>query len=199
MESEDMSLKQEKRMYLATDNKFFYLALNRFPKTAKKVSPVYVTGFHTWADYDGVNRSVVLGTFRIIFSWKYAQQIKERKSALSSLWSSMKRQHGLINRISNIVLVTIVLIGGSTLIIRSVNRHDDYLKLEILSHLSETSYADGQRDALIGDVRIKILSDSQVVFTKSPWDDCADTYHKYNFVPKGCMIPETLNVEKHRH
>ena len=37
--------------------------------------------------------------------------------------------------------------------------------------LLENAYAEGQSDALGGDVRIKNVNDSLVVFVKSPWDN----------------------------
>lgn len=40
--------------------------------------------------------------------------------------------------------------------------------------IAERAYAEGQRDAIEGDVRIEIVSDSQVIFVKSPWEQCAD-------------------------
>jgi hypothetical protein len=49
----------------------------------------------------------------------------------------------------------------------------DTIKKQIIN-IAETAYAEGQRDAIEGDVRIEIVSDSQVVFTKSPWDECND-------------------------
>ena len=55
-------------MYKTFKTKKYYLAFNIFPKTAKKVSKVYHTGFRNWEADDSKNNSLVLGTFRIIFA-----------------------------------------------------------------------------------------------------------------------------------
>jgi hypothetical protein len=60
-------------MYKAFQNKKYYLAFNKFPKTAKKVEGVhkaYSTGFRQWESDDIVNYALVLGTFRIMFGIK---------------------------------------------------------------------------------------------------------------------------------
>ncbi len=57
-------------MYKAFQNKKYYLAFNRFPKTAKTVSSVYITGIRNWISDDMIIYSVVLGTFRIMFGIK---------------------------------------------------------------------------------------------------------------------------------
>ena len=57
-------------MYKAIQNKKYYLAINKFPKTAKQVSPVYLTGIRNWDSDDMKTYSIVLGTFRIMFGIK---------------------------------------------------------------------------------------------------------------------------------
>jgi len=57
-------------MYKAIQNKKYYLAINKFPKTAKTVSPVYLTGIRNWDADDMKTYSIVLGTFRIMFGIK---------------------------------------------------------------------------------------------------------------------------------
>lgn len=57
-------------MYKAFQNKKYYLAFNKFPKTAKKVSKVYLTGIRIWNSDDMKTYSLVLGTFRIMFGIK---------------------------------------------------------------------------------------------------------------------------------
>jgi hypothetical protein len=60
-------------MYKAFQNKKYYLAFNKFPKTAKKVEGVhkaYSTGFRKWASDDMITYALVLGTFRIMFGIK---------------------------------------------------------------------------------------------------------------------------------
>lgn len=37
--------------------------------------------------------------------------------------------------------------------------------------IAERAYADGQRDAMEGVIRIEIVNDSQIIFIKSPWDE----------------------------
>ncbi len=57
-------------MYKSIQNKKYYLAINKFPKTAKTVSPVYLTGIRNWDSDDMKTYSIVLGTFRIMFGIK---------------------------------------------------------------------------------------------------------------------------------
>jgi len=57
-------------MYKAIQNKKYYLAVNQFPNTRKKISKVYRSGFRYWKSDDMFNYSVVIGTFRIIFGVK---------------------------------------------------------------------------------------------------------------------------------
>jgi len=59
-------------MYKAIQNKKYYLALHRFPKTAKNppYNYAYTTGFRTWTSDDMISYSLVIGTFRIIFGIK---------------------------------------------------------------------------------------------------------------------------------
>ena len=45
-------------MYKAIQNKKYYLALERFPATAKNVSRVYLTGIRNWGNYILVYTSV---------------------------------------------------------------------------------------------------------------------------------------------
>ncbi len=55
-------------MYKSFKSKKHYLAFNKFPKTAKGVSKVYLTGIRIWDAQDCKNYSLVLGVFRIIFA-----------------------------------------------------------------------------------------------------------------------------------
>lgn len=57
-------------MYKAFQNKKYYLAFNKFTKTAKTVSSVYITGIRNWKSDDMMTYSIVLGTFRIMFGVK---------------------------------------------------------------------------------------------------------------------------------
>lgn len=57
-------------MYKAFQNKKYYLAFNTFPKTAKKVSKVYLSGIRNWTSDDMYNYSLVIYRFRIIFGIK---------------------------------------------------------------------------------------------------------------------------------
>ncbi len=62
-----------KTMYKAFQNKNYYLAFNRFPKTAKKVEgahKAYSTGFRKWKSDDMITYAIVVGTFRIMFGIK---------------------------------------------------------------------------------------------------------------------------------
>lgn len=60
-------------MYKAFQNKKFYLAFNRFPKTAK-LTPLnnkpYNTGFRKWESDDMTTYALVMHTFRIMFGIK---------------------------------------------------------------------------------------------------------------------------------
>lgn len=42
---------------------------------------------------------------------------------------------------------------------------------EILRGLLEMAYFEGQKDAIEGDIRIKLMEDSIYVWSKSPWED----------------------------
>lgn len=57
-------------MYKAIQNKKYYLALNRFPATAKNVSRVYLTGIRNWDSDDMKTYSIVIGRNRIMFGIK---------------------------------------------------------------------------------------------------------------------------------
>jgi len=57
-------------MYKAFQNKKYYLAFNTFPKTAKNVSKVYLSGIRNWVSDDMYNYSIVINRFRIIFGIK---------------------------------------------------------------------------------------------------------------------------------
>jgi len=70
------NLNKENKMYKAFQNKKYYLALNKFPKTAK-ITPTkgnaYITGFRKWISDDMITYALVLGTFRIMFGIKTPQ------------------------------------------------------------------------------------------------------------------------------
>jgi hypothetical protein len=57
-------------MYKAFQNKKIYLAFNTFPKAAKGISNVYLTGVRNWVTDDMHNYSIVINRFRIIFGIK---------------------------------------------------------------------------------------------------------------------------------
>lgn len=63
-------------MYKAIQNKKFYLAVNTFPKTAKRppYNEAYLTGFRFWDATDMKTYALVLGTFRIILGIKKPQR-----------------------------------------------------------------------------------------------------------------------------
>lgn len=46
----------------------YNIAFHKFQKKTKTVSKVYLTGFRFWDSMDSKNYSVVVWTFRIIFS-----------------------------------------------------------------------------------------------------------------------------------
>ena len=57
--------------------------------------------------------------------------------------------------------------------------HTKSHSLESIKAGLERAYFEGQKDAINGDVRIKLNSDSVYVWTKSPWNDGM----RYSFVP----------------
>lgn len=60
-------------MYKAFQNKKYYLAFNKFPKSAKLTptkSKAYNTGLRKWISNDMITYAIVLGTFRIMFGIK---------------------------------------------------------------------------------------------------------------------------------
>jgi hypothetical protein len=84
-----------------------------------------------------------------------------------------------------IVAILVVFIGVVVLPIWFLNSKESEIKvsstdtkLEIVK-LAERAYADGQRDAMEGVIRIEIVNDSQIVFIKSPWDNCSDESKYY--------------------
>ncbi|MCA6369143.1 MAG: hypothetical protein IM631_05140 [Cytophagales bacterium] len=48
--------------------------------------------------------------------------------------------------------------------------NDDKVK-QLMKDVSERAFFEGQRRALMGDVRIKLGKDSTFIWVKSPWDD----------------------------
>jgi len=69
-------------MYKAFQNKKYYLAFNKFPKTAKNppYNEVYITGVRNWKSDDMMTYSIVLGTFRIMFGIKTPYSCCESQS-----------------------------------------------------------------------------------------------------------------------
>lgn len=65
-------LKKYNTMYKAIQNNKFYLAVNRFPKTAKTppYNNAYLNGFRKWRSEDMTTYAIVIGTFRIMFGIK---------------------------------------------------------------------------------------------------------------------------------
>jgi len=57
-------------MYKAIENKKYYLAVETFRKQRKSLSKVYMSGIRIWDSDDSKTYSIVLGTFRIMFSIK---------------------------------------------------------------------------------------------------------------------------------
>lgn len=60
-------------MYKAIQNEKYYLAINKFPKTAKITptkSNAYITGLRKWESDDMTTYALVVGTFRIMFGIK---------------------------------------------------------------------------------------------------------------------------------
>ena len=55
-------------MYKAYKISKVRLVFNKFKKTAKNVSIVYRSGIRNWVSDDSFNYSIVIYTFRIIFS-----------------------------------------------------------------------------------------------------------------------------------
>lgn len=55
-------------------NNKYSITFNTFRKLAKNVSNVYKIGIRNWISYESYNYSIVLYTFRIIFSIKKLNQ-----------------------------------------------------------------------------------------------------------------------------
>ena len=63
-------------MYKAFQNKKYYLAFHKFPKTAKRMptkANAYITGLRKWESDDMTTFAIVVGTFRIMFGIKKIQ------------------------------------------------------------------------------------------------------------------------------
>jgi hypothetical protein len=73
-----------------------------------------------------------------------------------------------------LVIAFIVLIALTIWGKQDRKKSNDTLK-SLLMILVEESYADGQIDALTGDVCVRQVNDSIWVYTKSPWDDSSTT------------------------
>lgn len=58
------------------------------------------------------------------------------------------------------------------------------------------AYAEGQKDAIDGDIRIVIIDDSIIRYVKSPWDECNDSiaYQKCDPSSYG-----TITIVKEKH
>ncbi|MFA5366339.1 MAG: hypothetical protein WC333_00250 [Dehalococcoidia bacterium] len=80
------------------------------------------------------------------------------------------------NRVQFVILgiAFIVLIVLSISVKKDKNEFENTLG-SMLRVVVEQSYADGQIDALAGDVRVKQVNDSAWVFIKSPWSDSSIT------------------------
>jgi hypothetical protein len=57
-------------MYKAIQNKKYYLAVETFRKQRKSLSKVYISGIRIWDSDDSKTYSIVIHTFRIMFSIK---------------------------------------------------------------------------------------------------------------------------------
>lgn len=55
-------------MYKSFNTKRYHISISTFKKKAKDISKVYHTGIRLWESDDAKNYSIVINTFRIIFS-----------------------------------------------------------------------------------------------------------------------------------
>lgn len=58
--------------YKAFQNKRYYLAFNKFPKSAKSIPNIkaYSNGFRKWKSDDMITYALIVGRFRIMFGVK---------------------------------------------------------------------------------------------------------------------------------
>ena len=125
-------------------------------------------------------------------------KIQDDSSKFVRFWSYVKMHRETIIPIAIISLASIGLLVGIIGLICALRassksaQADQQHSVHVLAdHIAERAYASGQVDAMHGDVRIKILSDSTVIYVKSPWDDCHPTGDTAR-----CVIPETLHIER---
>ena len=64
------TIKTKPNYYKAIQNNKFYLAINRFPGTAKNDSKAYLTGIRIWDSDDMKMYSIVFGCCRLMFGVK---------------------------------------------------------------------------------------------------------------------------------
>jgi len=57
-------------MYKAFQNKKYYLAFHTFPKSAKNLSEVYLSGIRNFGSHDMHTYSIVIYRFRVMFGIK---------------------------------------------------------------------------------------------------------------------------------
>lgn len=69
------------------------------------------------------------------------------------------------------ITVTILIIVSTVILIYCTNKKYNKDLDHAIYKLAEKSYFEGQRDALKGDIRIKLNKDSTYIWTKSPWDN----------------------------
>ena len=64
-----------------------------------------------------------------------------------------------------------IFIGISLLLTSCINDKVGVIKKDVFIKALEQAYFEGQKDAINGDIRIKLNSDSIYIWTKSPWDE----------------------------
>jgi len=96
---------------------------------------------------------------KVVAAFEFFSKKNENKNS-----ENKKKENKM--KILLIVLAGFVLVGCSS-------EKEITTKQQIIK-IVEEAYAEGQGDAIEGDVRIEIVNDSQIVFTKTPWDECSD-------------------------
>lgn len=84
-----------------------------------------------------------------------------------------------------IVLLLVAMVVVMVVVMVFITPSSDYciVSMSTIDEACEYSYFEGQRDALEGDIRIKLNHDSCWIWTKSPWDSGKPPIYNPLFAP----------------
>ena len=77
------------------------------------------------------------------------------------------------------IIFSLIMLAALINVSANMQHHTKSQNMEAIKFGLERAYFEGQKDAINGDVRIELNSDSVYVWTRSPWNDGTG----YLFVP----------------